>query len=152
MAITLKKTQTIPSASVPGISYEVRTVTHGLRFEIEAQLESFSGKARDLIAASATERKGKDVSSPEVAKAIADLNKLELIERAPLVLRQVLVAVHGVDGSVDEFLEFAPATLFEEAYEACKAAYGLTAEQQKNSESPSTLCNPVQGETNDSIA
>ncbi len=152
MALTLKKTQLIPSASTPSIVFEVRTVSHGLRFEIEAQLETFNQKAHDLIASSAAERKGKDASSPEVARAMADLNKLDLMERAPAVVRSVLIAVHGVEGSVEEFIELAPAALFEEAYEACKAAYGLTEEQKKNLESPSISCNPVQGETNATIA
>lgn len=148
--LTLKKTQIIPSATVPGVSYEVHTVTHGRRFEIEALLEGFQAKARELIGATASLTKAKDASNPDVSKALTALHALELTERAPLLIRQVLIAVHGVDpGTVEEFLELAPADLVEEAYGACKAAYGLSPDQQKNSESPSITHSQGQGETND---
>lgn len=150
--LTLKPTQIIPSATVAGLSYEVRTVTQKLRFEIEAKLTDYSERAYELIAKQTPIVQEKGQNSVEAKKAVAELNQIEMEHRAPVVIREVLIGFHGLEATVEEFLERAGASLIEEAYAACKLAYGLQPEQAKNSASPSTSSSPERDEMSSTTA
>jgi hypothetical protein len=153
MAITLKPTQITESKLTPGVSFEIRTVTHGLRMKIDLDVLEANAAVRDFTHQATKSLNGKPGNDPETMKAVATIQLLDKQVRLPILLRAALVAVNGLENgegqpvSVDEFIELAPSDLIDEAFALCEAACGLSAEERKNSESPSTSRSLAEGET-----
>lgn len=161
--LSIQSKTTIESESCPGVTFTVR------------RLNKIQRSVRDLpvmeprmryteISERYFELKGRKEQTPETLRETKMLDYeagLVINEHLkPASIRAALVSIEGleIDGkpaTVDSLLaDGSPDTdaLIDEIYQACEIAAGLTGTQQKNSPSPSTSVEPVDGGISGSTA
>jgi hypothetical protein len=148
MGFNFDPEKTVQSQARPGVSFRVRVLSKIQRARLDAEL--LQPRSESIVMLSKirawSDESGvpRDEFAVELFEADAKMRAV-LDERVkPAVMRHGLISVEGFTVSgrevirAEEFIELAPEDLFEEAYEACSSASGLSAEAQKNSQSPST--------------
>jgi hypothetical protein len=143
--------KTVVSASHPEVSFTVRVLSKLERTKRDAALLKARFDAAKLLQQlkSLMDGDGKDAKiregyELEASEVEVQMNQILESDIKPTVIRHGLISVDGfsVDGREvirpDEFANVAPEDLFEEAYDACQEAAGLTEEALKNSSSPTT--------------
>jgi hypothetical protein len=135
--ITIKPERLVKS-STKGVSYVVKTITHGQRLDLDLEISEKNEAARKLVDELRAGLIGKEENSPEFLRAMEKVKAAEDKVRVPLTLEKLLVSVHGLslDGqnelTVGDFIKNAPSVFVVEAYNACLGTFGLTEDQQKN--------------------
>lgn len=145
----------------PGVTFKVRSLSRRDRAVREFDLIEARAALQDIqsewLPIAPPEEGVEDKRTPEQVKhaSVLWMKHAAIFERdiKPAVIKSALVSIEGVEiaGVV-----VTPETLFsggsqldaliDEIYQACEHASGLTEEQAKNSQSPTTSNGPVAGE------
>ena len=155
----LRKTATFQSEKYPQISFTLRVLNHIQRARRDANVAEELAQYREKIRRSArlyneviagVDESGRaaaleaNSNADEIARLNDEANRIYLSVIVPNALRACYVSIDGiglVDGqelTVEALLDSAPEDLLEEMVNRCEATSGLTEDQQKNSESPTT--------------
>ena len=145
--MNFEPTQTIESAARPGVTFVVRRLNKIQRAQRDAKLID----ARARIAAT-YERMRPMFNDDSTVKPerLEEFQKLDnevgmamVTDLYPAYLRAGLLSISGYEiagkpATIESLLSDGEDALLDEIYAACVANGGLTAEQEKNSQSPST--------------
>lgn len=145
--MNFEPTQTIESAALPGVTFVVRRLNKIQRAQRDAKLID----ARARIAAIYERMRPMFADDSTVRpEHLAEFQKLDnevgmamVTELYPAYLRAGLISISdyeiaGKPATVETLLSDGEDALLDEIYAACVANGGLTAEQEKNSQSPGT--------------
>ena len=154
----IEKLKRFESATCPGVAFTVRRLGKIQRsardFPIMTARLRMSEIAREWQMIPKPDAGGND---PRLTALNYEASLLTDRDITPAVLRAGIASIEGIDGvsTVDALLADASPeldVLIAEMFDACEAASGLTGEQQKNSESPTTSTAPVVSENSNTSA
>lgn len=150
-------TRTVESVSCPGVILHLRKLTEGRRADLRAKLAPHQRKMKELVdkmGALSDEIDSVDRDAPDALAVIEDkyvqwatmqeeFNVLQDETIAPIWLKWGVKAIEGlvsendVPLTVDEMREW-PYELYEEAFKIVQGSTDISAEAQKNFDSPTT--------------
>lgn len=154
-----KTTTVVESLVCPGVSFTVKKMTEDRRDDLRMRLSVPLGKLEMLGEELRALRGRTDPEADTVRKSLLSKSaEIENGELASIKISWGLKAINGlcIDadenvGTVDEWKKW-PSDLVVEAIEFINSATGLSTQEIKNSESPSTPSSSASVETNDSTA
>lgn len=164
------------SESIPGAHFTLRTVGRQVRLRAELKLAATRHKARMITQEQLSIFP--EMADPEGLKAQfearlrtltqEDIARLDLLRaEKELLLEQIRVAFllvmletyylppsehYVVTETTEDLLEFGPEQFVEEILQKADPMWGITPEQAKNLQSPSTSAGPVDGQTSNGTA
>lgn len=145
--MNFEPTQTIGSAALPGVTFVVRRLNKIQRAQRDAKLidarariAAIYERIRPMFADDSTVR---PECLEEFRKLDNEVGMAMVTELYPAYLRAGLISISdyeiaGKPATVETLLSDGEDALLDEIYAACVANGGLTAEQEKNSQSPGT--------------
>ncbi len=126
-----ESTTEVESRSHPGVRLRVRRMSFGRRLELTRQVKDLVGRMEFL-------RAGEGGPQDEAEAAVLGAE----VDRAYLSWGLAAVEgleIDGAEATPEALVDSGPEELVAEALEAVRAEAGLSEEERKNSESPSTL-------------
>ncbi len=145
--MNFEPTQTIESAALPGVTFVVRRLNKIQRaqrdaklIEARARISAIYERMRPMFADDSTVR---PECLTEFQKLDNEVGMAMVTELYPSYLRAGLISISDYDiagkpATIETLLSDGEDALLDEIYAACVANGGLTAEQEKNSQSPGT--------------
>ncbi len=146
--MNFEPTQEIKSTARPGVTFVVRRLNKIQRAQRDAQLIDARARIASIYERMRPLFKDDNTVRPECLEEFQKLDNevgmAMVTDLYPAYLRAGLLSISGYDiagkpATVETLLSDGEDALLDEVYAACVANGGLTADQEKNSQSPSTL-------------
>lgn len=148
-----KSTETIESAVIPGVRFNIRKPTQGRRIELHLSIAEAASKYAAKIGELGKLRIDKKQddgtvkvewsNQDEANRIAAAADIIDITELTPRYIRWGLLSIEGltIDGepaTVETLISDGPEEIIPEIRDAIKSRLGLTVVQQKNSQAPTT--------------